>query len=249
MPTSEPSLPASPDFSVRSEIPELMDDLAADPAVTRQSLRELELINRLLGGFSLTLVALDSLKLSSTSSAPVTIVDVGCGSGDSLRRIAAWGRRRGLHLRLVGLDWNPVMVETARAASLDFPEISYVQQDVWDPALLSLEADVVHSSLFCHHFDAPELPRLLAHFARAARRAVVINDLHRHPLAYYSIILLTRLFSRSPQVKYDGPVSVLRAMSRRDWTEALGGARLSHYRLSWCWAFRWRLVIDAHAAI
>lgn len=236
-----PSLP-QPDFARRSTLPELMDDLAADPAVTRQSLRELELINRLLGGFALSLEALDTLRLEA-AHAPVRIVDVGCGSGDMLRRMAHWARRRGIPVDLVGVDWNPVMIAVAQEASVAYPEVRYVLADVWSDELTQLGADVVHSSLFCHHFDAPELPRLMRHFAASARRAVVVNDLHRHWFAYYSIILLTRLFSRSTQVKYDGPVSVLRAMTRADWVEALAAAGLSGYQLRWRWAFRWQLIV------
>ena len=237
-----PSLP-QPDFSRRATLPELMDDPAADPAVTRQSLRELEVINRLLGGFALSLEALDSLALGSASGQPIRIVDVGCGSGDMLRRMAAWARRRRLAVDLIGLDWNPVMIAAAQEASTAYPEVRYVQADVWSDALPQLEAHVVHSSLFCHHFDAPELPRLLRHFARSASRAVVVNDLHRHWLAYYSIVLLTQLFSRSSQVKYDGPVSVLRAMRRADWRQALAEAGLAGYALRWRWAFRWQLIV------
>ncbi len=218
-----------------------MDDLAADVAVTRQSLRELEVINRLLGGFALSLDALASLKLDPNR--PARIVDVGCGSGDMLRRMAAWARRRNQPVELIGVDWNPVMIGEAEAASVGYPEIRYLQADVWSPALTSLEADVIHSSLFCHHFDAPELPKLLRHFAASARTAIVVNDLHRHWFAYYSIILLTRLFSRSAQVKYDGPVSVLRAMTRADWTDALAAAELRRYVLRWRWAFRWQLIV------
>jgi hypothetical protein len=40
---------------------------------------------------------------------------------------------------------------------------------------------------------------------------VIINDLHRHFFAYYSIRTLTTLFSKSPMVRHDAPVSVRRA--------------------------------------
>jgi hypothetical protein len=44
-----------------------------------------------------------------------------------------------------------------------------------------------------------------------AKRRVLVNDLHRHRVAYFSIRALSFLFSRSRMVRHDGPVSVLRA--------------------------------------
>ncbi|MDB5252932.1 MAG: methyltransferase protein, partial [Flaviaesturariibacter sp.] len=70
-------------------------------------------------------------------------------------------------------------------------------------------------------------------------RGFFINDLHRHPLAYHSIRLLTRAFSRSYLVKNDAPLSVLRGFSRSDWLRVLGRARISPVGIQWKWAFRW----------
>jgi len=40
---------------------------------------------------------------------------------------------------------------------------------------------------------------------------VLVNDLHRHRLAYDSFRVLASLFSKSPMVQHDGPVSIRRA--------------------------------------
>ena len=44
--------------------------------------------------------------------------------------------------------------------------------------------DVVTASLFLHHFDGRELPAVLAGLFRLARRALVVNDLHRARVPY-----------------------------------------------------------------
>jgi ubiquinone/menaquinone biosynthesis C-methylase UbiE len=71
--------------------------------------------------------------------------------------------------------------------------------------------DVAMSSLFFHHLSNEHCVRVLAQMWRIARRRVIINDLHRHAVAYFSIRGLTRLFSRSPMVRHDAPVSVRRS--------------------------------------
>jgi hypothetical protein len=46
---------------------------------------------------------------------------------------------------------------------------------------------------------------------RIARTRIIVNDLHRHAVAYFSIRVLTSLFSKSRMVRNDGPLSVRRA--------------------------------------
>ena len=71
---------------------------------------------------------------------------------------------------------------------------------------------------------------------------MVINDLHRHPLAYYSIRLLTQLFSKSPMVKNDGPLSVLRSFQRKELSYLIKTTGFHSFEIEWKWAFRWRVI-------
>ena len=76
-----------------------------------------------------------------------------------------------------------------------------------------------------------------------------INDLHRHPFAYYSIKWLTKLFSKSYLVKNDAPLSVLRGFKKKE-LEMFNfqcsppdrRAGILNARLKWKWAFRWLLI-------
>lgn len=230
-------------FSKRSTLPELMDDPAQPAEVTRQSLREIETINRLLGGYSVTTAGLTALGVTSEQS-PIRVVDVGCGGGDGLRHLAQWALTHRVNLKLVGVDWNPVMVVYARERSQIFPEIQFMQANLWDDTWLEPQPDVVVMGLFAHHFDEGQIQQLVKRCHQVARLGVVINDLHRHPLAYHSIRLLTRLLSRSVQVRYDAPLSVLRGFSRADWHRIMTDVGISRYSLRWRWAFRWQLVIS-----
>ena len=75
-----------------------------------------------------------------------------------------------------------------------------------------------------------------------ASRGFFINDLHRHPFAYYSIRWLTYFFSRSYLVKNDAPLSVLRGFVREDWRLLLKQAALYPVSIHWKWAFRWLII-------
>ena len=69
-----------------------------------------------------------------------------------------------------------------------------------------------------------------------------VNDLHRHPLAYHSIKLITSLFSKSYLVKNDAPLSVARGFKKDELIEILQQSSIIHYQLKWMWAFRWLLI-------
>ena len=83
--------PSSLDFSKRAELTELMDE-PCSREVLRACLQDLSRVNRWFLGYRPTLRWLDSLELHKLD-APVRIVDVGCGYGDTLRRIEAMGAR------------------------------------------------------------------------------------------------------------------------------------------------------------
>jgi len=75
-----------------------------------------------------------------------------------------------------------------------------------------------------------------------ARIGIVINDLHRHPLAYHSIRYLTKWFSKSYMTQYDAKLSVLRGFYREELENLLIEAGWENIEISWQWAFRWLVV-------
>ncbi|RNI30390.1 methyltransferase domain-containing protein [Rufibacter immobilis] len=223
-----------------------MDDLTLASDDLRRNLEELEFINVWLGGHDVVRNGLNQILRhpfsGSFSKKRLKIADLGSGGGDTLRMVARWARKQKVAVELVGIDANAFMLRYSASLSQDYPEITYRQADVFSPEFAQEQFDVVICSLFLHHFKDDALASLLAQLRRQVRVAVLVNDLHRHPLAYYSIKCLTQIFSRSYLVKNDAPLSVLRAFSRADWERILAQAGVAHYQLVWKWAFRWQLV-------
>jgi 2-polyprenyl-3-methyl-5-hydroxy-6-metoxy-1,4-benzoquinol methylase len=229
----------------RSVEPELMDDLRCEGTVVDQTLHELDVINRWLGGNHVTIDGLEELLAHTDRKTPLTIADLGCGSGDMVTRIARWGSASGRNVDVVGIDANPNIVEYARKKASGVDRVSFEAMNVLDEAFARRRFDVVVATLFMHHFTDEQLAKLLRSLKAQTTIGFVINDIHRHPIAYHSIRLLTALFSRSPMVKHDGPLSVQRAFKRSEWKEILSKAGTSVYSLKWRWAFRWQLVVKS----
>lgn len=221
----------------RIDLPEKMDEPGVSLSELSRAHKELRVINRLLGGYSLLVESLEEVDMFDHVS---SVIDVGCGSGDNLRVLADHFRMKERKIRFKGVDINPDAIELAKIQSRRYPEISFTKADVWEPFG---NADVVTCSLFCHHFNDDTIIALVKRLIDSAQKAVVINDLHRHWFAYHSIGLLTRFFSASNLVKYDAPLSVARSFSRDDWERILSECSVRRYKLRWKWAWRWQLII------
>ena len=227
-----------------------MDDLEGTGPDWHQALRELKVINTYLGGNKVSIQGLKQLlKKAPVRPEPLIVADIGCGGGDMLQLLADWGRKNRVPMRLYGIDANPHIIAYAKRNTAAYPEIDYLAADIFSEEFTKQQFDIVNCTLFTHHFSDEQLVRMLRSLLRQARLGLVINDLHRHPLAYYSIKLLTRLASRSHMVKHDAPVSVLRSFLRKDWQRILQSAGVQHYRIRWKWAFRWMLTIPTGSPI
>ncbi|MEM8529094.1 MAG: methyltransferase domain-containing protein [Bacteroidota bacterium] len=232
------------DLTYRSEEAEIMDDLESSGEVIDQTLQELDVINRLLGGNELSIQGLKYL-LQRSDNQSITLLDLGCGGGDILILMAKWARKHRYNIQFIGIDANPNIIKYAEKNCAAYPEISFQSLNIFSPEFQALECDIIHASLFTHHFKQEELFGLFQQFKTQAKLGIIINDLHRHFLAYYSIKWLTHFFSKSEMVKHDAALSVARSFRRVDWVEILKKNNLNNYQLNWKWAFRWKLVIEA----
>ncbi|HYK77383.1 MAG TPA: methyltransferase domain-containing protein [Daejeonella sp.] len=228
-----------PDFNIRSTQAEMMDDFSLGHNTIDPIMDELEVVNKLLGGYRVFFNALSRLNIRDQ----MIISDWGCGGGDSLRVIAHWARKKKLSIQLVGVDATASAIEYARQKSKAYPEISYILADVMSDELKNDQFDIVISSLFTHHFENQSWKKLICKMLACSKTAVIINDLHRHWFAYYSIGLITKLFSKSEMVKHDSQLSVLRSFKRADLIKLLQEADIKTYSVRWMWAFRWQIII------
>ena len=227
-----------PDFSKRSNQKELLDRDDIPFGDISRNMQELEFINKYLGGHQITLTGLKMLIQSSpTLPSELHICEIGCGGGDNLKAIAQWCEKRKLKVRFTGIDINKECIQHAREQCRDLA-CTWIISD-YRKVQFEERPDIVFTSLFCHHFSNDELIEQLRWMKKEASVGFFINDLQRHPIAYYSIKILTQLFSKSYLVKNDAPLSVLRGFSKEEWQILLQTAGCETASTRWKWAFRW----------
>ncbi|SEJ54679.1 Methyltransferase domain-containing protein [Dyadobacter sp. SG02] len=226
----------------RSLQKELLDAEDIPSADLFQNLRELDFINHWLGGYDISFNALKRVLQKGRRS---TLVDIGCGGGDTLKRIAQWNRKAGFALDLYGIDLKPDCIAYA-GKNLQNSGVTLICDDYRNTYRHLPQVDVIHACLFCHHLTNDDLIELVQ-FALSNRAILVINDLERNPMAHYSIKWLTQLFSKSYLVKNDAPLSVLRGFKKKEWLGILQQSGATQFTVRNKWAFRHEVIVYGNA--
>ncbi len=227
-------------FTQRSGKSELLDASYIPKELLFKNLHELDIINRALGGHSISLNGIK--KLMTDKNKTYHIVDLGCGSGDTLIYIAKWARKEGYKVKLTGVDKNVDAIYYMTNHCKIYSEINGVANDYHNFLETGITVDIIHCSLFCHHLSDTELKELFNYFKHYAQTGFVINDLHRHWLAYYGVYAITRLLNGSILSKNDGPISVLRAFKKKELEILLNESQIKKYTIAWKLAFRYLVV-------
>jgi ubiquinone/menaquinone biosynthesis C-methylase UbiE len=221
----------------RSTAREMMDSPDNPRELLEDDLRNLRIINRYLGNYRAVLGGLARL-IDEQQLKRFSLIDVGTGSADIPALIASWARRHHLTAQLIGLDPEPVMLRAAVNQTRDYPEISLVRGDGRALPLASDAVDFVLSSQMLHHFSEDDIINLLRGWSRVARRAIIIGDLVRHPVAYHGIRLVTKVFTRNIMTRNDAPLSVQRAFTLEEWRDLFERAGIGPFQMFSKFPFR-----------
>jgi SAM-dependent methyltransferase len=190
-------------------VPEMLDH--APPDVARASLRDLERINRYLGGYLVVRRLFARLVRPEDS---FSVLDVGAASGD----MGAAIRRHFPNAHVTSLDYK-----ADHLAEAPHPKVA---ADAFHLPIRPASFDFVFSSLFLHHFTNEQVVELFSSFRAVARRAVLAIDLDRGPLAYHFLPTTRWLFGWHAITINDGQISVDAAFKRKELLALAGRAGL-----------------------
>ncbi|MDP3980082.1 MAG: methyltransferase domain-containing protein [Chlamydiota bacterium] len=208
----------------------------------KMSLQGLRWINRYLGGASIMVHELRKLILQMNLQR-LTILDVATGSADIPIRIVQWARQIGIELSIKAIDKNPDIVKIARKATQMYPEIEVYEKDCLMEGSPPESFDFCISSLFIHHLDPSQLIFFLKKLVFLSKKAVVLNDLTRSWVSYYSFILLSRLIKMHPMNRHDGAISILRSYTIKELHSILTTNKIHIFKINPCFPYRLCLVI------
>ena len=216
---------------------ELMDDFSIVDQRIDEALNELKLINKYLGGFSTSYSGLKYFR-KKEGTYTLKILDIGSGSGDVLESM----RSKETEIKIFYLDKNKRACAIINANHSEV-NTNPINGDVIHLPLKHNSIDIVHTSLFLHHFSENEITNILTSSLIIAKRGIIINDLRRSVIALAAIKLLLIFFSKSTFVKNDAPLSIKKGFIKSDLTTILNNLNIRNYLIKRKWAFRWLVVI------
>jgi len=220
-------------------VDEIMDDFALPESELDPVLKGLGDLNSWFGGHKTLIKALQQFPVQPNNH----ISDWGCGGGDALKAIAQWAAVKELPLQLTGVDAAPAAITFAQKETAAYANINYLQTEVMSPQLQDNQFDIVVSSLFTHHFENDAWVALIQKMLSCSRRGIIITDLHRHWLLYYSLIAIFTVVIPNKMMRHDGPLSVQRSFTKAELVSLLAKAGVTRYKIEWKWAFRWQVII------
>lgn len=225
----------------RSPKLELLDREDISFADIQQNMKELNIINTLLGGHNISIAGIKKILKKHSAGESITVCEIGCGGGDNLKAVEKWAAAKSIRINFTGIDVKAACIDYARQ---QYPLLNakWVVADYRAVEFGDDKPDIIFASLFCHHFKDAEIVSMLRWMKMNSVKGFFINDLHRHRLAYCSIKLITGIFSRSYLVKNDAPLSVARGFKTKEWTGLITEANLSNSTVQWKWAFRHLIV-------
>lgn len=242
--TSSP-LGLFPSFAKRSTELEHLDKGDYTAAEYEGCIVELKRVNRWLGDARALQISLLN-EIEKTDERQFSVLDVGAGSGELLRVIADWARKKKKIAKLVGLELNERSVLAIKQDSQPSQNINALRGDVFHVPFGNATFDYVMCSLFTHHFGNEDVVTILRELARVARRRLFIIDLNRHPVAYFFYTTLGRLMLHNRLVREDGALSILRSF-KPDELLALA-ERAGLHAINVRRAFPYRLILTASSA-
>ena len=228
----------------RSNKEEKMDVFSLKGENLRDALDNIAKINQLLGGNLLTIRGVQKLIRTISKKEKITILDVGCGNGDMLRKLADYGYKKNLNFQLIGIDANNFTINHAKQLSENYSNISFLCLDIFEEAFRELNYDIVLCTLTLHHFKDNQIINLLKIFYSNSKIGIVINDLHRNAIAYRLFQVICFVFKLNEMSRDDGLISILRGFKKKELVNFSNELKLENFHIKWKWAFRYEWIIS-----
>jgi ubiquinone/menaquinone biosynthesis C-methylase UbiE len=194
----------------RIDAPEILDSDACSPADVEISMRDIGRVNRIFGGVATTQQMVERVAKANGMNR-LSLLEVAAGSGEVPEMVSKRLVRRGIELETTLLDRAGSHLPSGNSREAAFNDQNRsVVADAFALPFADGAFDLVSCCLFAHHLTPQQLAQFVREGLRVSRRALLINDLVRHPL-HLALAFAGFPLMRSRVAWLDGLTSVRRA--------------------------------------
>ncbi|MEO6541451.1 MAG: class I SAM-dependent methyltransferase, partial [Ferruginibacter sp.] len=131
-------------LSNRSYKKELLDQDNIPFADIQQNMKELNTINKWLGGHKITIEGLRSLISKHSGIKPICICEIGCGGGDNLKAISNYCTAKDIPVHFIGIDIKQECIDFAKQ---QYPDLhsTWITSDYQLADLEEYKPDIIFS--------------------------------------------------------------------------------------------------------
>jgi ubiquinone/menaquinone biosynthesis C-methylase UbiE len=191
----------------RVDAPEILDSGTCSAHEAQAALAVLGRINRWFGGVATT-ERLVARATEGTGTYCFSLLEVAAGTGEVPKSVRQRMARRGVKLKVTMSDRAPNHLAGSNGNG-NRPHEGVVADALALP-FADGAFDLVSCSLFTHHLNTDLLAQFIREGLRVSRRALLINDLIRHPV-HLALVYASLPIMRNRVAWLDGLTSVRRA--------------------------------------
>jgi hypothetical protein len=182
--------------------PEILDGLPAEDARALRSRRDLRRLNRFMGNPAIVAAV---LKSDPCPTAATSLAELGAGDGWFLSQVAALVPPAARRVTLVDRQGPPAPESTGTLQKFGW-QSTFARADVFDWLQTAGWHDAIICNLFLHHFEGPDLIRLLKLAADKCRLFIAVEPRRSRPALFFS--RLVWMIGCSAVTQHDAVVSV-----------------------------------------
>jgi Methyltransferase domain len=214
----------------RVDAEEILDSDYCSALEAKDVLAVLGRINRWFGGVATTQKMVERVA-QATGAKNFSLLEVAAGLGEVPEQVCTQVARRGIKLDVTLLDRAQSHLPARNCGNGNrTAKNSSIVADALALPFGDGAFDVVSCSLFAHHLNLQSLAQFVREGLRVSRRALLINDLIRHPV-HLALVYASFPIMRSRVAWLDGLTSVRRAYVPSEIRSVLASACSSHVRV------------------
>jgi 2-polyprenyl-3-methyl-5-hydroxy-6-metoxy-1,4-benzoquinol methylase len=203
-----------------------MDDLQSDNEMFIRTLRQFEMINRLLAGRDHLLCEIILKDAQRKNLTNITIMDLGAGGGDWTARCIDICKKNGISVRATCVDYDPRVISFLSKRFMNSGQVEIICSDALDPSLWQKKSDYLFANHLLHHLPDASIVELMKLSLKTVWQRFFFIDVRRSAVNYMLFWVFASIFTGS-FIRNDGLESIKRAFTQQELTKFIESAGLT----------------------